>query len=138
MKMFIVLALAVVLFAGFCQAATFDADLGGEIRANLDVKTGEVVLSWIKIGKIAAVEQYLTRKYQGKWIRRIKVNGNTTTFNGLEGDRFNLIDDQGRYLMLTPEMAAAKLKPFQLEGISIDCSNSDGCALQLAPGKGPL
>jgi len=122
----------IFLFSCLVFAATFNAE-PGEMRATVDKRTGTVSLTWTGIGNIVFIEQYLTREVDGKWILRHKADGNSATFNGFIGDRFNVIDKSGRYLMLTPEMAVSKLRPVKFHGLSLECSNSNGCALQVDP-----
>ena len=131
MRVFITMFL-VLLFACPVFSATFNAE-PGEMIAVLDSRSGVVTLSWSGIGDIQIVEQYLTREVKGKWILQHKAVNNKASFNGFLGDRFNVIDKNGRYLMLTPEMAASKLKPVKFHGLSLECSNKNGCALQVDP-----
>ena len=126
------IALIFFLFSVPVFSATFNAE-PGEMRATVDNRTGVVTLTWSGIGEIVILEQYLTREVNGKWILRHKVYNKSVDFNGFIGDRFNVIDKNGRYLMLTPEMAASKLRPVRFHGLSIECSNKKGCALQVDP-----
>jgi hypothetical protein len=132
MKVLLGLLSCFLLFGVVAFADTFNAETG-EMKAVLDSRTGSVTLTWSGIGKIVVVEQYLTQKVDGKWILRHKANNNSVTFNGFVGDRFNVLDEKGRYLLLTPEMIASKLRPVKFHGIILECSHKGGCALQIAP-----
>lgn len=120
------------LLPSLVYAETFNAKPGSEMRAVYDSSTHKVTLTWSGID-IAFVEQYQTQEFEGKWIGRHKATGKSATFNAFIGDRFNVINKSGQYLMLTPEMAVAKIKRVKLSGISIKCSNSKGCVLQVDP-----
>jgi hypothetical protein len=112
------------------QSNTFDAD-PGEMMAALDASAGVVNLAWTGVGKIAEVEQYMIREVDSKRILRHKAINNSVKFNAYDGDRFNVVDDKGRYLQLSPEMQVSNHNILKLAGIRIDCRTHKDCSLQV-------
>jgi hypothetical protein len=112
------------------SAATFFAPKGSEVTAS--VVNGIATVSWTGL-QVAEVHQYRVDNSDGKgWILAYKPAGNSVTFNPYEGDRFQLVNAQGKFLFISPELAVSNYSPITFKGVVAECSHPKGCALQIA------
>lgn len=125
-----VLAVALMaLFIGTASAAIFNAPKGSTVTAYVTGDTA--VVSWTGM-EIAEVQQYRYDNSDGKgFILAYKPSGNSVSFPVYTGDRFQLVDRNGKFLSLSPELAVANYPSIRFKGVAVECSNPRGCVLQL-------
>jgi len=131
-KMLITMAVVVAtlaLIASQASATTFDAPKGSVVTASV---SGDRATVTVNIPEVAYLEQYRITNADGKgWKPRYPVVNGSVTFDPYAGDRFQLVDRNGRYLFLSPELAVSNYGPLAFKGVVVECSNPGGCALQL-------
>ena len=125
----VLMAMVAIAFSSIAEAATFFAPKGSEI---IGLVNGDTVTLTIKGMNIKYVEQYRHSNADGKGfiIRHPAVNG-SVTFDVYTGDRFQVINNEGKFLFISPELGAARYSPIKFSGIVIDCMNPKGCCLQV-------
>jgi len=127
------LAFVALLTLGLATLASADYTFDpapGTITAVVEGKLAKI--SWSGIGEIAYLEQYRhsNRDHQGFKPQFVPVN-NAVTIDVSMGDRFQLIDTQDKWMSLTRELAVSRFSDIKLEGVRIDCSDPNGCVLQV-------
>ncbi len=128
----IVLAMVVGLFGIFSHGNadnTFDPAPG----TITSVVNGSIAtVSWEGIGDIAYVEQYrYSPNENGEYKPHFVPISNSVTFDISKGDRYQLVDQSGRWMRISREMAVSRHSDVKLVGTTVECGDSGGCALQV-------
>ena len=109
----LIMLLAIAVPATMTLAATY-LPQGATITATVSGDTATITVTGISG---ASLERYY-------WERIDKSPGWTIDLK--QGRRFQ-VPSEGKYLLITPEMASGG--PYKLVGVCIDCSNEKGCCL---------
>jgi|GEM_PF-1237662 len=123
-----VLAVMLMGVIGTASAATFNAPKGSTVTGYVSGEIGTI--QWTGM-EIVEVHQYRYDVSDGKdFILAYKPSGNSVSVKVYTGDRFQLVDRNGKFLFLSPELAVANYPNITFRGVAIECSNPKGCALQ--------
>lgn len=126
-------ALATLLLVSAAVAATFNPPPGAVVRAVVTQTGGgyTAVISWENIPDVAKVQQYFAGQHDGKWMADHPAVAGSVTLDPMKGDRFQLINGKDEFLLLTREMLVSNYSALKLVGVTMECGDPRGCALQL-------
>lgn len=128
MKTSILSILMTLLMTGVAIADVYMPPSGSEITAAS--RPGSATVCWSGFS-VAYLERYRTEPTPGGiWIEQIQPQGNCASFIPEEGDRFQLVSPEGRYLNI-PKARAARVT-YRLKGVVVERFAHEDPCLQLS------